>query len=321
MRYPENIGRWREKYRNSIHRWLSEGVRPNLKNWGFNTVGNTVEMASNGPTNHRQSRRFTFEEYQSLGLPYCHQLDFADFHHWDAQHRLPNFHASEFEDWCDHVAREYVAPMARDPQLIGYFYMDCPGWVHTHPHSRWRGPMFDPRKLATEAGQKELFDLASRYYRVTHDAIRRYDKHHLILGDRYEGRGRMAKEVLLAAKPYVDVLSFQYFGTPENIKRDLTRWHEAIGLPTLLADSAKHIRVSKDSPIRTHDTGVYADIMRVAQQMNHCLGVHLCGAYMQNKIRFTGLLKPDETPYDPAVIGAITSVNQAAQQWAADKTK
>jgi hypothetical protein len=316
LRYPENIHLWKKKYGNSIDRWLQESVRPNLTAWGFNSVGNTVEMASNGPTNHRQSRRFTYEEYQSLGLPYFHQLDFADFHHWDAQHRLPDFFTPEFEDWCDHVAREFCVPMADDPKLIGYFYMDCPGWVHTHPHSRWRGAMYDFRKLETERGRKELFDLATRYYQVTHDAIRRYDKHHLIFGDRYEGRGRMAKEVLMAAKPYVDALSFQYFGTPEDIQKDLTFWAKEIGMPTLLADSAKHIRVEPDSQIRTHDTDVYAEIMEVSKAMPECLGFHLCGAYIQNRIRYTGLLGEDETP-DRAVVKAITEVNQETQKWLA----
>lgn len=314
LRYPENIHIWRDKYDNSIHKWLSESVGPNLVKWGFNSVGNTVEMASNGPTNHRQSRRFTVDEYRSLGLPWFHQLDFADFHHWDAQHRLPDFYAPEFEDWCDHVAREYCATMADDPNLIGYFYMDCPGWVHTHPHSRWRGPMFDYRKLETETGRRELFDLATRYYRVCHDAIRRYDRHHLIFGDRYEGRGRMAKEVLMAAKPYVDVLSFQYFGTPENIRRDLTHWSEETGMPTLLADSGKHIRVADDQPGRTHDTEVHSRIMDVSMEMPHCVGFHLCGAYTRNRIRHTGLLGEDESP-DEAVIQAISATNRRAKRW------
>jgi hypothetical protein len=176
--------------------------------------------------------------------------------------------------------------------------------------------MFDYKKLESQAGREELHKMASRYYQLTHDAIRRYDKHHLILGDRYEGRGRMAKEVLLAAKPYVDVLSFQYFGTPESIRRDLSHWHETIGRPTLLADTAKHIRVAEDRPVRSHDTDVYAAIMQVTQEMEHCLGIHLCGAYVQNQIRFTGLLKPDETPFDPAVTQAIAATNRNAHAWA-----
>jgi hypothetical protein len=314
LRYPENIHLWRTKYGNRIDRWLTESVRPHLVQWGFNSVGNTVEMASNGPTNHRQSRRFTFEEYQRLDLPYCHQLDFADFHHWDAQHRLPDFFAPEFGDWCDHVAREYCATMADDPKLIGYFLMDCPGWVHTHPHSRWRGAMFDHRKLATAAGRQELFDLATRYYQTVHDAIRRYDRHHLILGDRYEGRGRMAREVLLAARPFVDVLSFQHFGTPAQIRQDLDRWSQELEMPTLLADSGKHVRVGEGSPVRRHDAQVYGEIMEVARQMPHCVGFHLCGAYLRNRIRHTGLLDENEAPDEEAIAG-IAAANHRAQAW------
>jgi hypothetical protein len=314
LRYPENIHIWQEKYQNSVDNWLRKSVRSNLMDWGFNSIGNTVEMVSNGPTNHRQSRRFTFEEYQSLDMPYFHQLDFADFHHWDAQHRLPDFYATEFEDWCDQVAREYCSVMADDPKLIGYFYMDCPGWVHTHPHSRWRGPMFDYKKLETAEGQNELFELATRYYKVCHDAIRRYDKQHLIFGDRYEGRGRMAKEVLQAAKPYVDALSFQYFGTPENIQKDLTYWSETIGMPTLLADSGKHIKVSDDSPVKTHDVKVYQEIMDVTVNMPHCIGFHLCGSYTRNRIRYTAVMDEFENP-DKEVIYAITLKNREVQNW------
>ena len=58
--------------------------------------------------------------------------------------------------------------------------------MHTRPDNAWRGPIFDPERLKSEAGRKELTRLARANYPTTHDAIRRYDPHHLILGDRYE---------------------------------------------------------------------------------------------------------------------------------------
>ena len=72
---------------------------------------------------------------------------------------------------------------------------------------RWRrkGPLFDPEKLKTATGRNELFELATRYYRITHDPIRRYDKHHLILGDRYAAKAALPEEVVQAALPYMDV--------------------------------------------------------------------------------------------------------------------
>lgn len=295
LRYAESGDLWNRKYGNSVRRWLRERVRPDLVSWGFNSVGWNQDMASNGVTNHRQSRLFTFEEYQWLDLPYAPMLPFADFHHWDAEHRRPDFFSAEFEDWCDYVAREYVAPFASDPKLIGYFYVDCPTWVHDHPHSRWRGPLFDYRKLESEAGRQELAALATRYYKVLHDAVRRYDANHLLLGDRYEGKGRMANEVLQAAGPYVDVISFQHFGRPEEIAADLNRWAGRTGKPVLLADS-------------------YSGSMPLMRAIPDCIGYHACGSYSKNKIRGGALLDMREQPIGDAV-EKIRVTNRETLAW------
>jgi hypothetical protein len=295
LRYSDSEGIWKNKYNNSMRRWLQEKVKPDLIAWGYNSVGWNQDMASNGPTNHRQSRLFTFEEYQWLDMPYAPMLPFADFHHWDAQHRLPDFSAPEFADWCDYVAREYVAPFADDPKLIGYFYVDCPGWVHTHPHSRWRGSLFDWKKLETPEGKQELTEIATAYYRTLHDAIRRYDPHHLILGDRYEARGRMADEVLHASLPYVDVLSFQHFGSDDEVVRDLNGWAVKMDKPVLLADS-------------------YSGNVSVMQKIPNCIGYHQCGSYVQNRVRGKALLDSREHPnYD--FVQLSTATNQATAQW------
>ena len=50
--------------------------------------------------------------------------------------------------------------------------------------------------------------LAQHYYRTMHDAIRRYDKNHLILGDRYHSY--TPDVVAQAAGPYVDVVTTNY---------------------------------------------------------------------------------------------------------------
>jgi hypothetical protein len=55
---------------------------------------------------------------------------------------------------------------------------------------------------------KFIFLLAGRYYQLVHNAIRRYDANHLILGDRFLGWYPQA--VARAAKPYVDVISTNY---------------------------------------------------------------------------------------------------------------
>ncbi len=312
LRFVENGNLWLTKYGNSMERWLRESVAPDLRAWGFNSVGWTQEVVTRGPTNHRHSRGFTFEEYQWLGLPYCHQLPFADFHQWEAETRHPDFASAEFAEWCDYVAREHCARMAGDPKLIGYFYMDCPTWVHTTKFSAWKGPLFDPEKLKSEAGRNELSELATRYYRITHDAVRRYDKNHLILGDRYEAKAALPEEVVRAALPYVDVLSFQDFSAPAAVKANLIRWHELSGTPVLYADGCRSL--SEPNGGQRHDAKGYAEILAALRDVRGCVGMHLCGAYLRNRTRQRGLRDELEQPDREAVAG-ITAANRKHAEW------
>ena len=312
LRYPENRHLWRDKYGNSMKRWLEEAVAPDLESWGFNSIGWSQEVISSGLTNHRNSRPFTFDEYQWLDMPYCHMLPFADFHQREAEVRHPDFFSTEFADWCDHVAREHCVPMSGDPKLMGYFYVDCPTWAHTRKENVWKGPLFDPEKLDTEAGRAELFKLATQFYRVTHDAIRRYDPHHLILGDRYEASALLPVEVVNAAKPYVDVLSFQNFGKIEKIEKDFDHWHKLTDMPVLLADGAG-IQYLPDG-IRRHDGPKHKKILEVLRTNPGCVGFHLCGAYMANRIRQRGLLDEAEVP-DTEALDVITLANQETTDW------
>lgn len=295
-----------------MERWLKESVAPDLQNWGFNSVGWTQEVVTRGVTNHRHSRAFTFEEYQWLGMPYCHQLPFADFHQWEAETRYPDFSSPEFAEWCDYVAREHCARMKDDPKLIGYFYIDCPTWIHTTPFMEWKGPLFDPARLATDAGRKELFDLASRYYRITAEAVRRYDKHHLILGDRYEAKRPIADEVIEAAKPFVDVLSFQHFGSPREVCEGLAHWHRKSGKPVLLADYAGMVKLPDGNP--RHNGAAYAETLQGLREQPGCVGVHLCGAYLRNEVRKRALRDAAEKP-DTEVLDAITRANRLTADW------
>jgi hypothetical protein len=317
LRYLESGDIWWNKYGNRMERWLKEAVRPDLLAWGFNSVGWVQEVVTSGPTNCRHSPSFTFEEYQWLDLPYCHQLPFADFHQWEMETRHPDFFSREFEDWCDYVARNQCARMAADPQLIGYFYLDCPTWVHVRPGNKWKGPLFDPEKLKSAAGRAELHQIATRYYQITHDAIRRYDRHHLILGDRYEANAPLPDDVLLAARPYVDLFSFQHFGPPERIRADLARFAALTGKPVLLADSSGGVKLP-DGTMR-NDPVKYRQTLLALREVPACVGFHLCGAYLRNRIRKRGLRGPDETP-DQVAIDGFSVANREMSDWVRQQT-
>ena len=71
--------------------------------------------------------------------------------------------------------------------------------------------------------------VAERFYQAAHDAIRRYDANHLILGDRYHGY--CPDVVAEAAAPYVDVISTNF---------DQPDWTDG-GLPAFYLERLHHL--------------------------------------------------------------------------------
>ena len=302
LRYPENIDIWRNKYGGSTLRWIKESVAPNLQDWGFNTVGWVQEVTVR---KWRHSRAFTVDEYRALDMPYCHLLPFTESHQWEKHTVHYDFRSDDWKEWVDYVARSHCAALADEENLIGYFYSDCPTWTHSRPDNEWRGPIFDPERLRTEAGRKELTELAVSYYRTTHDAIRRYDKHHLILGDRYEANAPIETEIVNAAKPFVDVLSFQDFRNPVE---HLDEWHRKTGKPVLLADAAGVDWRSQEF-FKPNNGAWYAETLAGLYNNPGCVGFHLCGAYQRNKARRRGLLDEMERP-DTEQVKLMKAANQ-----------
>lgn len=303
LRYPENIHIWRDKYEGSTLKWIEESVTPNLKDWGFNTVGWVQEVTVR---KWRHSRAFTGDEYRALAMPYCHLLPFMESHQWEKHTVHYDFRSEDWPQWCDYVARSHCAELNEDPNLIGYFYSDCPCWTHFFEVNQWRGPIFDPELLESEAGRKELSELAGLYYKTTHDAIRRYDKHHLILGDRYEANRHIATQVMEAAFPYVDVLSFQDFRHPIE---HLDYWHKETGKPVLLADAANPTTKPDEDGFKPNDGQWYSRVLKELYDNPGCIGFHLCGAYQRNRARGRGLLDEMERP-DQKNVDLIRAANE-----------
>lgn len=307
LRYPENLDIWREKYGGSTLRWIRESVAPNLKAWGFNTVGWVQEVTVK---QWQHSRAFTIDEYRALDMPYCHLLPFTESHQWEKHTVHYDFRSADWKEWVDYVARSHCAELAEERNLIGYFYSDCPTWIHERPVNRWRGPIFDPDRLKTEAGRKELSELARQYYKTTHDAIRRYDQRHLLLGDRYEANAPIAMEVVNAALPYVDVLSFQDFRDPV---KHLDEWHKKAGKPVLLADAAG-VNFRSREFFKPNNGMWYAERLLELHKNPGCIGFHLCGAYQRNKARRRGLLDEMENP-DLEQLNLMTAANRQISEW------
>jgi hypothetical protein len=74
---------------------------------------------------------------------------------------------------------------------------------------------------------------AEEYFRVTHDAIRAVDAHHLILGCRFAGSA--PESVLQAMRRYVDVVSLNHYDVhaPAGVVRAI---HRIVGKPVLITE-------------------------------------------------------------------------------------
>jgi len=123
-------------------------------------------------------------------------------------------------------------------------------------------------------------------------------------------------EVIKAALPYVDIFSFQCFGSPNNIYQKLSKWAKIIKKPILLADSM----INKEGfhgwpPVqdRTQDDEKYGQIMKDLRTIPECIGFYLCGAYIKNNARKYGLL--DQKDQEEPTTQGIKKVNLEQLEW------
>jgi hypothetical protein len=163
---------------------------PRLRSWGFNTLGPYSDDTNLGAS-----------------MPYEVQLSMASGDDWFAPSFVTN---------ADEVAATQVAPLANDPNVIGYF---TDSELQLGGDGNDFNPLID-EYLALPAGSPGLavaqqyignpegfiYALMTRYFSVTTAAVRMYDTHHLILGVKAEAQ-EIPPQLLEAAAPYVDVFS------------------------------------------------------------------------------------------------------------------
>jgi len=209
----------------------TEDTATKLKAWGFNSLGGWSEAD-------------LFQKYAPM--PYFTVL------HLGAYDRAPwhDLFGDAMAKAVDGAARDQIAKLKDDPNLVGYFTDNELGWwtdtlfpsylgmppetkgrkvllklIRDHYGNRfarlkkdWITPAKSFAELEKKADLKlrtggngiQLVDkwtttLATRYYSLVRDAVRRYDKTHLILGDRYCQYYDLP--VARASMPYIDAVS------------------------------------------------------------------------------------------------------------------
>ncbi|WKN44980.1 hypothetical protein [Tunicatimonas pelagia] len=102
----------------------------------------------------------------------------------------------------------------------------------------------DWRKEADTDNQAELQDLDSflltvleQYYEVICGAIRKYDRQHMILGDKINGNTQTPVEIVRLTAKYSDLIYYQWYGLYDEQKPRLDAWSAATQVPLYNADS------------------------------------------------------------------------------------
>ena len=167
-----------------------------LRSWGFNSIGGYSDRADLGSQ-----------------MPYEVQLSMASGNDW---------FASSFATHADQVAAADVAPLADDPNVIGYFTDTELDWGPLLGSGFGQNETALQEYLQLPAGSPGLAEaqqyvgnpsgfltaLATRYFSVTSAAVHMYDTNHLILGAKAEGQ-EIEPNLIKAAAPYVNVFSIE----------------------------------------------------------------------------------------------------------------
>jgi hypothetical protein len=198
-----------------------------LRSWGFNSLGPFSDVS----------------EFAGQ-MPYTVQLSMASGDDWFAPSFVTN---------ADEVAATQVAPLADDPDLIGWYTDSELTWgptisTPTTELAQYLGlPAGSPGRTVARRfiGHPNAFvyALATRYFKVTTAAIRMYDPHHLILGVKAEGQYIQA-QLLAAAARFVNVFSIDDYTLHPGFAHDIhVLWPQYLKVTPNFANFEKIARI------------------------------------------------------------------------------
>lgn len=169
---------------------------------------------------------------------------------------LPVFHP-DFPAFCESAAAT-LAPMVKDPNLIGYFtdnelnrpvlknYLELDpadsGMASTREEAwRWwkarKGEAASAANISDDDEEAWIEHVFAAYFRIVNPAIRRHDPNHLILGTRLHGRlTRSPGAFRAAAAGGVDVISVNLYKVWRPERERFAPWEQWADKPILVTE-------------------------------------------------------------------------------------
>ncbi|MFB0524797.1 MAG: hypothetical protein ACETVZ_04610 [Phycisphaerae bacterium] len=227
-----------------------------LAEYGFNGTGGWSEADLLRATSRPLAYTLSWNFMGSFGK--SKKLIWQEPGHLGYPDRCISVFHPDFEKFCDDYAKQLSAT-EDDPWLIGHFsdnelpvvsdMLDRSLQLDTSKPDLRYGYEAAKKWLSTrkgkDAGLKDITDadrqgflayVFDRYYRITTNAIRRYDSNHLCLGSRLHGRALSMPHILRVAGKYLDVVAVNYYGAWGPDPEKMAMWSRQSGKPFMITE-------------------------------------------------------------------------------------
>ncbi|HYG36924.1 MAG TPA: beta-galactosidase [Clostridia bacterium] len=226
-----------------------------VRKWGFNSAG------AFGAGDEGVRRQMNFPHVAHLPLSV-----WDGFPEVPGTHGVFDPFSDKVREQCDKVFAKELPPAANDPLLIGYFLANEPLWEEipgaiaaldaSHPCKRRLARMLEEKYKTIEAFNRawetkmETFaDVAARglpittfsakedmqtftgifldaYFRLVTETFHKYDKNHLLIGNRFQPGTINNETVCRLSGQYMDLVSFNYYayGFDADLLKRIRSW-------------------------------------------------------------------------------------------------
>ncbi|GAB5405257.1 MAG: hypothetical protein Aurels2KO_34880 [Aureliella sp.] len=313
---PEGHG-YRALGINHFHNMTSrdyDGAIEQIRDWGFNAG------CYQGP-------RWMWKKY-----PYTKGINLVPTCIWkdDTAFAFKDVFDSEVLSQMESEVRKIVEPQAENAMLIGYFWTDIPVWTRTRnggwlgfykslPEDSAGGIKWREWKTANLDADEDgfLVEIAKQLYAKGHEFVRKYDRNHLIFGDRYHEID-IPESIVREALPYIDAIAIQ--PTSREFNHDFfERTYKQYGKPIYIADhvssfATEEYPVTMGQAAKTPEaySAYYKRYVTSAMSRPYMIGYNKCQYQDQPtpKLLKQGMLRVSEEPY--RVVASVREANSIA---------
>lgn len=232
----------------------------------------------------------------------------------------PDIFALAYRKWAEGMIADVCSRHADDPLVLGYYYgfgsfINPESWIAALPPTDGDADL-----------QARIRHMAVSLYRMAHDAVRRHDPNHLILGP-YVKEQSFDLETWQALAPWVDTL------TPQHVNRDISfaEQRAATGRAVLVSDEVtghlhdeahRHAHAVRSSEAKGR---IYALLLERHLRDPSVCGVNFCatvhdlddGPLMDRWGMMEGLYDGDGNP-KPGLVDAVAEANKRVYERAAE---